>query len=118
MVLLAALQNPDSAAVHRHPVIAVRHRHPPLRPDLDEKRIQRNRVHENHRVRDPVNARRQNDVLSATLEAHDLSLVHSRDHQVSHLALNDIVLIILAETVDALQRRKVTQNVDARTSRY
>ena len=49
-----------------------------------------------------MNTRGQNDILATAVKVHDKALINPHDLQITNIALDHIVLIIIMEVEDAL----------------
>ena len=62
-----------------------------------------------------MNPWRQNDILPTAVEIHNKALIDSDDLQITNIALDNIICVLLMEIVNALQRIKVINYVESRS---
>ena len=114
-MLFSAMEYADLAPVDADAVVAVGHGYPPLGSDLYKKGVQTDIIDKYERVAYHVNARRQNDILPTAFQVHDGALVHPYDLQITDTRLDDIVVVLLVEPVNALQAAEVPDHVVPRS---
>jgi len=117
MMLFAWLQNLDFPLGNRNPIIPIRDGYPSFSADLNKKLIKTNRVLVQERVRDFMDSRRQDNILSRTLKTHDAALIDPYDHQIAYRWFDYIVRILFVERVYSVQLKKVTQDVVTRAEK-